>query len=216
MSEIVIHGVPGSPYMRTVQATCEEKSAPYRISPITPGAQGADRYALHPFARIPVVDHGDFRLYETQAIGKYVDAAFGSPALTPSDPRAMARMNQIIGIVDWYFFPLVGRTLVFQRIIGPTLFGMTADESVCAAAVPDAERALAELNRLLGDKQFLAGEDVSHADLHVAPQLYYFAMTPEGARIMSQNAALDAWFARIMQRDSMKRTEPPGALKRVA
>jgi len=216
MSEIVIHGVPGSPYMRTVQATCEEKAAPYRIEAITPGMQGADRYALHPFARIPVVDHGDFRLYETQAITRYVDATFGPPTLTPAAPRAMARMNQIIGVMDWYFFALVGRTLVFQRIIGPTLFGRPADESICAAATPDAERCIGELNRLLEDNAFLAGDALSLADLHVAPHLYFFAMTPEGARIMGENAALSAWFARMMQRDSMQRTEPPGALRKVA
>jgi glutathione S-transferase len=216
MSEIVIHGVPGSPYMRTVQLTCEETHARYRIAPIVPGAQGADRFALHPFARIPVIDHGDFRLYETQAIAKYVDAVFGAPTLTPADPRALARMNQIVGVMDWYFFPQVGRTLVFQRIIGPALFGKPADESVCAGAVGDAARIVGELERLIGDQAFLAGAALSHADLHVAPHIHYFAMTPEGARIMNENPALQAWFERMRGRDSMRRTEPPGALNKAA
>jgi len=216
MSEIVIHGVPGSPYLRTVQLVCEEKRAPYRVAPIGPGMQGSERLALHPFGRIPVIDHGDFRLYETQAIAKYIDAAFGSPALTPAAAPAMARMHQIIGVMDWYFFPQVGRTLVFQRIIGPALFGKPADENICAGAVADAERVIGELNRLLADQPFLAGGALSHADLHVAPQLYYFAMTPEGTRILADNPALAAWLDRLCGRPSMRQTEPPGALKRAA
>ena len=59
----------------------------------------------HPFGRVPTIDHDGFALYETQAIIRYVDAAFAGPALhARAMARATARMNQLIGIVDWYFF----------------------------------------------------------------------------------------------------------------
>ncbi|MFT3728343.1 MAG: glutathione S-transferase family protein [Terricaulis sp.] len=217
MSELVIHGVPGSPYMRAVQLACEEKRAPYRIAPVTPGGgDTAERRALHAFGRIPVIDHGDFRLYETPAITRYIDAAFGPPTLTPSDTRQMARMNQIIGIIDWYFFQLVGRTLVFQRVVGPVLFGRAADEAVCAAAIPDAERCIGELNRLMGDNAFLASDAISHADLVAVPHLFYFAMTPESEAIFAKNPQLKAWLERMCARESVQRTAPPASLQKSA
>lgn len=69
MSEIVIHGIPGSPFVRSVPMCLEEQRAPYRMDAIAPGSlRGEDHTNRHPFGRVPVIDHDDFRLYETQAI----------------------------------------------------------------------------------------------------------------------------------------------------
>ena len=52
------------------------------------------------FGKIPAFEHGGFRLYEAGAINRYVDEAFPGPRLQPEHPRARARMNQIISILD--------------------------------------------------------------------------------------------------------------------
>ena len=99
-----VHTVPGSPFGRAVLATLEEKGVPYRIVGITEGLKSARHRALHPFGRIPVIEHDGFALYETQAILRYLDRAFPDPALTPSSIQAAARMDQLININDWYVF----------------------------------------------------------------------------------------------------------------
>ncbi|WP_371260902.1 glutathione S-transferase N-terminal domain-containing protein [Bradyrhizobium sp. Cp5.3] len=49
-----------------------------------PRQAGTSRQPEHltryPFGRMPVLDHGDFRLYETQAILRYLDRALPQPA----------------------------------------------------------------------------------------------------------------------------------------
>jgi glutathione S-transferase len=214
MSEFIVYGVPGSPFMRSVCAAMEEKGEPYRIHALGPSEREA-RAKLHPFGRIPVIDHGDFRLYETQAILRYIDAVFPTPALQPTDPKAIGRMNQFIGINDWYLFPQVARIIVFQRIVGPVIMGTTPDEAACAAAIPDAERCLNELERLLGDQSFLAGDQLSIADLLLVPQLAYLAATPECARIL-QDTRLNTWLGRMEARASMQATLPPEPLRKAA
>jgi glutathione S-transferase len=165
MSDIVVYGVPGSPFMRAVQMGLEEKQAAYRIQAIGPGEAKSEAYLKkHPFGRVPAFEHGDFGLYETQAILRYLDDVFPEPPFEPSDPHAAARMNQIIGINDWYFFPKAAAVIVFNRIVGPTLLGTTTDEAAVAAAVPMARVCVAELDRLLGAQQFLAGNQLSIAD----------------------------------------------------
>src|SRR6516162_8861958 len=125
MSEIVVHGVPGSPFLRAVLATLQEKRQGYRLRAMRPGeAKSPDYLKLHPFGRIPAFEHGDFQLYETQAILRYIDAIFPEPPLQPTEPKAVARMNQAIGINDWYLFPEIARVIVFQRIVGPALMGL--------------------------------------------------------------------------------------------
>jgi len=45
---------------------------------------------------VPALQHGDFMLYETNAIAAYVDEVFPGAKLTPADPRKRARMNHTI------------------------------------------------------------------------------------------------------------------------
>ncbi|HVS23314.1 MAG TPA: glutathione S-transferase family protein [Gammaproteobacteria bacterium] len=216
MNEVVVYGVPGSPFMRSVLVALEEKHAPYRIEPLAPGAQRSAEYLrLHPFGRVPAIRHDGFELYETQAILRYVDAAFAGTALQPREAEAIGRMNQAIGINDWYLFPRVARVIVFERIVGPVLFGKTPDEQAIAGALPDARLCLGELDRLLGGSMYLAGADFSLADVQLAPQIEYLAATPEGATILA-GTALCAWLARVAERASMRATLPPEALRRAA
>ena len=92
MSAIVVHGIPGSPFLRSVLATLEEKGQTYRLNVMGPGDSKKPEYLKrHPFGRVPAFEHGDFALYETQAILRYLDAAFPEPALQPKDARQAAR-----------------------------------------------------------------------------------------------------------------------------
>jgi glutathione S-transferase len=215
-SSIVVHAVPGSPFARAVMIGLEEKRAPYRLNALAPGDSKGEAYLkLHPFGRIPAFEHGDFRLYETQAILRYLDDVFPTPSLQPKEPRQRARMNQIIGINDWYFFPKVAAGIVFHRIVGPVLLKTVPDEAAIAAALPMARLCIGELERLLGDQPFLAGDGFSIADTMLAPQLDLFAMTPEGTSLLA-GTQLSAWLARMQGRPSMLATLPPEALRRAA
>lgn len=207
MTGFIVHTIPGSPFARAVLAALEEKGAPYRVASVAPGTLKQDPHlSRHPFGRMPAVEHDGFALYETQAILRYIDRVFPAPALTPSDPRAAARMDQVMNISDWYLFQGVGNIIAFQRVVGPQLMGLTPDEAACAEAMPRAHQVFAELNRLLGDQAWFAGDALSLADLMVAPQLDFFVGTPEWAPLTEGRPALVAWLERIKARPSMART----------
>jgi glutathione S-transferase len=212
MADFVLHGIPGSPFVRSAQMGLEEKGVRYRFEIVDPRqTKSAPYLELHPFGRVPAFTHGDFRLYETQAILRYLDDLFPEPPFEPADPKAAARMNQIIGINDWYFFPKAAAIIVGQRIVGPVLLGRPTDEAVVADAVPMARSCLGELNRLLGGNRFLAGDHFTLADIMLAPQIDFFAATPEG-RSMLKGTALEAWLARMNTRRSMIATQRPEPL----
>jgi glutathione S-transferase len=100
MSQFVVHATPGSPYARAVMAALEEKGANWRLAALKPGTSRQQPHVSHhPFGRMPVLDHGAFSLYETQAILRYLDRILPSPALTPVDAKAAARMDQVMNIV---------------------------------------------------------------------------------------------------------------------
>ena len=81
MSPFIVHTVPGSPYARSVMALLEEKGADWRLAALAPMASKQEPHiSRHPFGRIPVLEHGDFWLYETQAILRYLDRLLSGPA----------------------------------------------------------------------------------------------------------------------------------------
>src|SRR5690242_8537366 len=130
MSEFIVHSIPGSPFGRAVMATLEEKGARYRLMPVMPGTLKSPAHlGLHPFGRIPVLEHDGFGLYETQAILRYLDRVLGEPQLTPADPRSAARMDQVLNVCDWYLFQGCGSVIGFQRVVGPKLMGLKPDEA---------------------------------------------------------------------------------------
>ncbi len=195
--------------VRSVQIMLEEKQAPYRIDPVAPGTlKSAEHLARHPFGRVPAIGHGAFRLYETQAILRYLDAAFPDPPMQSADPATIGRMNQIIGINDWYLFQKVGAVIVFNRIVGPRLMGITPDEAAIEAAMPIGRTCIAELERFLGGQAFLAGNCLTLADLMVAPQLDFLHATAEGQALLA-GTRLAGWLGRMNQRVSMQRTRRP-------
>jgi glutathione S-transferase len=207
MSEIVVHSVPGSPYGRAVLATLEEKGATYRLSPVAPGAAKTEPHvSRHPFGRVPVLEHGDFMLYETQAILRYLDRVLPSPGLTPTDPKAAARMDQVMNICDWYLMQGVNNVIGFHRIIAPRLMGQLPDETAIAEAMPKAHTVFNELARVLGGKAYLTDEALTLADIVVAPQLDFLAQTPEWGPLTAKLPHLVAWLGRMNARASFKAT----------
>ncbi|WP_291711863.1 glutathione S-transferase family protein [Bradyrhizobium sp.] len=207
MSEFIVHSIPGSPFGRAVMSTLEEKGARYRVAPVMPGTLKSPAHlALHPFGRIPVLEHDGFRLYESQAILRYLDRVVPEPPLTPAEPKRAARMDQVLNVCDWYLFQGCGSVIGFQRVVGPKLMGLTPDEAAIEAAMPRARAVFAELARLLDTQPFFAGDALSLADLHVMPQIDFFTLAPEWAELGAPHQNLVDWLKRMQTRPSFAAT----------
>lgn len=205
MSTIVIHGIPGSPFVRMPMLVCEEKGVAWRLQAMAFGEQKSPEHLKRqPFGQIPAIEHGDFALYETQAIVRYIDAAFEGPALTPADPKAMARMSQVMNILDWYVTPSLTSGICFNRIVKP-IVGMPVDEAEVAAALPMTRTALTALGDILGDQPWFAGGALSLADLVAIAHLDLAPTIPEVAEILTGSPLL-GWIDRMNARPSVRGT----------
>ena len=206
MTEFIVSGVPGSPYVRKALLGLIEKSIPWRLHAMQFGEAKSDAHrARQPFGKIPVFRHGDFEFYETQAMLRYIDRIAPEPRLTPQDPRQEARMNQLIGITDFHVTKDVSARISWPRLVAPR-FGMPTNEQDVHDAIPGAEICIAEIARLMDGGTFLAADHLSLADIMLAPHLDFFADTPEGAAIMARHPALLAWLAAMRARPSMQAT----------
>jgi len=155
---------------------------------------------------MPVLEHGDFSLYETQAILRYLDRQVPAPCLTPTDVREAARMDQIMGISDWYLFQRVSAVICFQRVIAPRLMGIAPDEAAIAKTLPFAHTTFGVLNRFLRDTPFLASGAVTLADLLVVPHIDMLSATPEWGILTRDQPDLVQWLDRMNARASLRNT----------
>jgi len=211
LSDPILFGAAYSVYVRIARLALVEKGVAYRLVEVDIFAEGgpsADYLARHPFGRIPAFEHDGFRLYETSAITRYVDEAFTGPALQPTAPKARARVNQVIAILDSYAYRTLVWDIYVERVRAAEN-GRVTDEARIAAALPRAETCLAALEALMAAGPWLAGPALTLADLHAAPIFAYAVLAPEGRDLLARHEALRRWWERMALRPSMTATRSP-------
>ena len=126
------------------------------------GGNDTPRYlAMNPNGLVPVIEDGDFVLYESNAIVRYLAARAASESLWPSAARARADVDRWMEWQSTTFTPAMWAA--FWMLI------RTAPEKRDAAAV-EASRAKGEkcaaiLDAHLESRRFLAGEAFTLADI---------------------------------------------------
>jgi glutathione S-transferase len=209
VNEITLFGGAYSVYVRTVRLILAEKGLAYAFREIDVFAEGGppkEYLARQPFGRIPALEHAGFRLYETGAIIRYIEAAFPEPSLVPSDLRQRARMDQILSILDGYAYRCWVWDIYVERISKPSEGG-TADEARIAAALPQAAKILDAIAELTEGGPYFSGADPTLADLHALPMLAYFRKTPEGRDLLAERPFWQDWWRVMAARSSFAATD---------
>jgi len=166
--------------------------------------------AVNPFGRIPALRDGDFALFETSAILRYVNECFDGPSLLPASIAERARCEQWVSATNAYLYDTMVRRYVLQ-ILFPRGEGGQPDGGVIASALKEMPAQLAALDRDCERSDFLAGANVSMADLFVAPILAYVELMPEGKALLAAAPHLMRTQARVRERASFSTTQPPQA-----
>ena len=209
LSSVVLCGYRFSVYNRIAAMVLHEKGVAYGREEIDPFAPNVPAGYLkrHPFGRVPVLSHDGFDVYETVAIARYVDAAFEGPALVPSEPKALARLAQVISIIDAYGYRPMVRQVFAHRVFRP-LEGERTDEREIATGLEASRTVLGALDRIAAEGHVLDGKRVTLADCHLAPMLAYFVQAPEGVETLRPHPALADWWKAIRERESVLATDP--------
>jgi len=206
---VELHGYQYSVYAWVARLALHEKGVGYSWVEINPFAENVPEsyLAMHPFKRVPVLVHDKFAVYETTAITRYVDEAFDGPHLQHENPKERARCNQIVSIVDSYaYWPLVRQ--VFSHGFFRPRTGRAADADEIRQGLAAAPRVLEALEMLASEAQYLCGERLSLADIHLAPMIGYFLLAPEGQALFRAHPRLARWWAVISERPVYRETVP--------
>lgn len=205
MSDITLYGFPASSYTWSARLAAAEKGVSHDLEPVEFGSDA--HKAISPFAKIPVMKHNDFILYETSAICRYIDETFDGPALQPGDAKGRALMEQWNSAIVDYFYDWCIRRIVVQRVLVPMRGGET-DEAMIADAIPHAKHVLSVADKALSATPYLTGDEPSISDYLLLPIAFYSTQVPEGEQTMAGLSALKDWLGRMQSRPSFAATAP--------
>lgn len=127
---------------------------------------------LHPFGKVPLLEDDGFYLYESRAICKYIVKKYGSGTnLMPADDdfKSYALFEQACSVEQSYYIPHTS-AIAFQKVyrffdpeLGPT------DEAALIKSVASLEEALTVYEATLSKQAYLAGDQLTLADLFHLP-----------------------------------------------
>lgn len=161
--------------------------------------------ALNPNHKVPTLEDGSVRLWESNAIAQYLAAKAGRADLWPTDPAAQADVSR------WQFWThthLNGpvNAIVFERLL-KNLFGMgEPDLAVVTAKLSEFATEAQVLDKALAGRSWLCGDALTLADVSVGASFTYAHAVQLP---LDGYANLKGWVGRLRELPAWAATEPP-------
>jgi glutathione S-transferase len=193
-----------SPACQKVVALAHEVGVPLALVAVDlfkGGARTPAMLAKNPNGKVPILEDGDFVLWESAAMLAYVAAKAGRLDLAPTTPRDRAEVDRWTSWEGAHFGPAI-RKVAFERIV-KKLAGLGApDEAMVKAGIEEFAARASVLEQSLGANEYLCGR-LTIADFNLAP---YAALAESCGLDFEPYPRAKAWLGRMAYRDSMKKT----------
>ena len=197
-----------SPNTRKVLAVAIHLQLPIdlRLVDLQKGEQHHPEFVqLNPTGRTPVLQDGDFILWESTAIMQYLASQVPN-SLWSEDPQIRADIMrwQSWQLAHWYS---VCQPLQFENFVKALLQLGKPDPQVVQQASDRFHKEASVLNNYLANREYLVNNTLTLADFSVASDLTYAIP----ARFPLENYHhIQAWYTRIEQLPAWQQTAPRG------
>ena len=111
MSQIQLYSAILCPFAHRVRLTLLEKGVPFESIEIDPQNKPANFLEISPYGKVPVLKHGDNRIWESAIVNEYLEETFPDPPLLPTEPIQRAQARIWINFADTRLFATTGKLL---------------------------------------------------------------------------------------------------------
>ena len=170
------------------------------------GGVDTQRYrAMNPNGTVPTIDDGGFVLWESNAIVTYLALRYGLGSLVDGSPETLGRAVQWMSWTNEHLEPHLHTLVMELRRLREDLRTPDAVETAVRGITP----ALEILDAHLADNPFVAGDRFSMGDIPAgAAARRWQVFAQEGPA----TPYLDAWLARLAEREGFRRHIAPPEL----
>jgi glutathione S-transferase len=201
------HSNPLSQHSRRVVMAILELGLDVEIKVVdfTKGEHKSPAYLAHnPNGKVPVLEDGDFWLWESNAIMAYLADKKPGQSLYPTDAKQRADVHRWLFWESAHWNPACAH-LTFERVLKPAFYKQQPDPVLVKLGETNLARYGAVLDGQLAGKEYVTGR-LSLADLSIGSMLMY----AKAAQFdLAAFPNVTAWLARLEARDSWKKTLPP-------
>lgn len=159
--------------------------------------------ARNPNGKVPVLEDDGFHLWESNAILCYLAAKKPESGLLPTEPRAMALVQQWLQWQASTFSHSLND--VMMETVYSRFMNRQKDEAKYAAGLEKVRRDLGVLEKILARQEYLCGA-LTIADFSLVSGLVL--RTPMGVEL-DAFPGVKAWVARLEARESVRKSLPP-------
>ncbi len=196
-----ILGKASSINVRKVLWTCAELQLPFEREDWGSGFKTThtpEFLALNPCAMVPVIQDGDFTLWESNTIIRYLVARYGGTQLYPTEPKARARVDQWI---DWQASEL-NRSWSYPLMSLVRKSPEYQDSAALAVGIEQWSNNMEILDRQLESTgAYVSGEEFSLADIPIGLSVNRWFETPLAHPHLP---AVSAYYDRLNQREGYR------------
>lgn len=203
---IKIWGWIGSSNVQKVLWCCDELALAYELEDRGwpyPGYKEPAYLALNPNGLVPTIEDGDFVLWESNSVLRYLANKYGDGKLTPRTPEERASANRWM---DWHL-------TIMGPLMGPIYraFIRTApedrDPERIKVSQASAEKGWNILDRYLAESDYVGGKDFSIGDIPLGILAHRWFSLPIEHRGLN---AVKSWYDRLCSRPAyQKHTSRP-------
>jgi glutathione S-transferase len=200
-----LHHHPASANARRVVMTAIHLDLPLELiaNDLESEHERARLAGLNPNVMVPVLEDGDFVLWESCAIMQYLAEHTPNQQLYPRALQARADVNRWMFWAAQHFGPAI-YTLTWQNVWKEMTGNGGPDAHEVARGEAELMKFAAVLDTHLAQREWISGASLTLADLAVAAPLMYRAP----ARLdIDGFANMLSWFERVQQLNAWKRTE---------
>jgi glutathione S-transferase len=210
MSAIRLHYNPFSSSARRVTLLVHHLGLPVELALVENLRDPATRErirAINPNLKIPVLEHGDFVLWESNAILQYLSDLTPGQTVWPADPRARADVSRWLFWGTQHWGPPIG-ALTWERWMKGLFGAGEPDRARIEAAERDLEVVMALLGAQLTGRRWVTGDTLTLADLSLSPPLM---RAREASIDLDRWPSVRDWLGRIQELPAWQATQPDGA-----
>ena len=195
---IKVYGPPLSNNVNKVRFTANALDVEYELIPVNlmEGEQMSDDFLkLNPVGKVPVMQDGEFTLFESMAISKYL-ADKEKTSLYPTDLQQRAIIDQWIDFCDIHLQAALNR-VTFNKLIAP-MIGAEVDQNSLDFGLQMLDRYFPILDARLAQSAYVAGNELTLADINLAAILDPAEVSGVG---ISNYQHLNTWFQKMKQQE---------------
>jgi len=200
---IKLYGAPQSTCTRRVALIAKECNIPYEVVAVNimAGDHKQAAYKTHqPFGQVPyIIDEDGFELYESRAIARYLITKGSSTKLIPTEPKAYAKFEQAASVEYSQFDPYASG--IANEKMFKAYRGQTTNEEHLKELISGLEGKIEGYEAVLGKQKYLAGNEVTLADLSHLP---YGSLVFEHLKVvdLTKYPNVHRWWSEITSRPS--------------